>query len=91
MRYLPRRRGSRGADRRRGRRCRRSVPLNQSITLATASLSLGVARGRCFNYLAIEGGVQGEPVFGSLAVNARAGQQSLPAPAAVRQALRAAP
>jgi biotin-dependent carboxylase-like uncharacterized protein len=52
----------------------RTAPLNQSVTLADGeSLSLGVARGGVFAYLAIEGGVQGEPMFGSLAVNARAG------------------
>jgi biotin-dependent carboxylase-like uncharacterized protein len=52
----------------------RAVPLNHSVTLADGeSLSLGVARGGVFGYLAIEGGVQGEPMFGSLAVNARAG------------------
>jgi biotin-dependent carboxylase-like uncharacterized protein len=45
-----------------------------SLTLADgASLNLGFARGGTFSYLAIEGGVQGEPMFGSLAVNARAG------------------
>ena len=48
--------------------------LNQTITLAEGqSLTLGVARGGVFSYLAIEGGVQGEPMFGSLSVNARAG------------------
>ena len=36
-------------------------------------LTLGFARGGSFSYLAIEGGMQGEPMFGSLAVNARAG------------------
>ena len=36
-------------------------------------LTLGFARGGSFSYLAIEGGIQGEPMFGSLAVNARAG------------------
>jgi biotin-dependent carboxylase-like uncharacterized protein len=50
------------------------VALNQSITLRDGqSLNLGVARGGVFGYLAIEGGVRGEPMFGSLAVNARAG------------------
>ena len=45
-----------------------------SVTLAEGeSLTLGFARGGSFSYLAIEGGVQGEPMFGSLAVNARAG------------------
>jgi len=44
------------------------------VTLADGeSLSIGVARGGVFGYLAIAGGVQGEPMFGSLAVNARAG------------------
>jgi biotin-dependent carboxylase-like uncharacterized protein len=52
----------------------RAAPLNETITLADGeSLNLGVARGGVFGYLAIEGGVQGEPMFGSLAVNARAG------------------
>jgi biotin-dependent carboxylase-like uncharacterized protein len=52
----------------------RTVALNQSITLADGeSVTLGVARGGVFSYLAIEGGVQGEPMFGSLAVNTRAG------------------
>jgi biotin-dependent carboxylase-like uncharacterized protein len=37
------------------------------------TLTLGFARGGSFSYLAIEGGVLGEPMFGSLAVNARAG------------------
>jgi biotin-dependent carboxylase-like uncharacterized protein len=44
------------------------------MTLADGeSLNLGFARGGTFSYLAIEGGVQGAPMFGSLAVNARAG------------------
>jgi len=52
----------------------RTVAINQSITLADGeSLRLGVARGGVFSYLAIEGGVRGVPMFGSLAVNARAG------------------
>jgi 5-oxoprolinase (ATP-hydrolysing) subunit C len=52
----------------------RAVAWNTSITLADGeTLRLGLARGGCFSYLAIEGGVRGEPVFGSLAVNARAG------------------
>ena len=36
-------------------------------------MTLGFARGGSFSYLAIEGGIAGEPMFGSLAVNARAG------------------
>ncbi|MBC7583823.1 biotin-dependent carboxyltransferase [Tardiphaga sp. vice352] len=50
------------------------LALNSSMTLADGeSLTLGVARAGTFGYLAIEGGVTGEPMFGSLAVNARAG------------------
>ena len=51
------------------------VPFNTSATLADGEtgLTLGFARGGSFGYLAIEGGIAGEPMFGSLAVNARAG------------------
>ena len=50
------------------------VSFNESCTLGDCeSLTLGFARGGTFSYLAIEGGVKGEPLFGSLAVNARAG------------------
>jgi biotin-dependent carboxylase-like uncharacterized protein len=53
---------------------KRAVAFDSSVTLADGeSLTLGFARGGSFSYLAIEGGVQGEPMFGSLAVNARAG------------------
>jgi biotin-dependent carboxylase-like uncharacterized protein len=53
---------------------RRAVAFDTSMTLAEGeSLTLGFARDGVFSYLAIEGGVQGEPMFGSLAVNARAG------------------
>ena len=57
------------------------------MTLADGeTLTLGFARGGSFSYLAIEGGISGEPMFGSLAVNARAGpRQPLPAPAAGRR------
>jgi 5-oxoprolinase (ATP-hydrolysing) subunit C len=52
----------------------RAVASDTSMTLADGeTLTLGFARGGCFSYLAIEGGITGEPVFGSLAVNARAG------------------
>lgn len=52
----------------------RSVALDSSMTLADGeTLTLGFARGGSFSYLAIEGGIAGEPMFGSLAVNARAG------------------
>jgi biotin-dependent carboxylase-like uncharacterized protein len=45
-----------------------------SVTLKEGdTLTLGFARGGAFSYLAIEGAIRGEPVFGSLAVNARAG------------------
>jgi hypothetical protein len=41
--------------------------------------------GGSFSYLAIEGGIAGEPMFGSLAVNARAGLAALSASAAGRR------
>jgi biotin-dependent carboxylase-like uncharacterized protein len=51
-----------------------AVALDTSMTLADGeTLTLGFARGGSFSYLAIEGAIAGEPVFGSLAVNARAG------------------
>jgi 5-oxoprolinase (ATP-hydrolysing) subunit C len=53
---------------------KRVVAWNASVTVADGeTLRLGMARGGCFSYLAIEGGIVGEPMFGSLAVNARAG------------------
>jgi len=53
---------------------KRVVAFDSSMTLADGeSLNLGFARSGTFSYLAIEGGLQGEPMFGSLAVNARAG------------------
>src|SRR4051794_41001152 len=52
----------------------RTVAFNTSMTLADGeTLTLGFARNGSFSYLAIEGGIAGEPMFGSLAVNARAG------------------
>jgi biotin-dependent carboxylase-like uncharacterized protein len=52
----------------------RAVAFDTSMTLADGeTLTLGFARSGAFSYLAIEGGISGEPVFGSLAVNARAG------------------
>ena len=52
----------------------RAVASDTSVTLAEGeTLKLGFARGGSFSYLAIEGGIAGEPVFGSMAVNARAG------------------
>jgi biotin-dependent carboxylase-like uncharacterized protein len=51
-----------------------AVASDTSMTLAEGeTLTLGFARGGSFSYLAIEGGISGEPMFGSLAVNARAG------------------
>ena len=50
------------------------LAFNESLTLTEGQiLTVGVARGGVFSYLGIEGGVGGEPMFGSLAVNARAG------------------
>ena len=52
----------------------RAVAWQTSVTIADGeTLKLGLARGGSFSYLAIEGGITGEPMFGSLAVNARAG------------------
>jgi biotin-dependent carboxylase-like uncharacterized protein len=52
----------------------RSTAFDASVTLAAGeTLTLGFARGGSFSYLAIEGGIAGELMFGSLAVNARAG------------------
>jgi biotin-dependent carboxylase-like uncharacterized protein len=52
----------------------RAVAFDTSMTLADGeTLTLGFARGGSFSYLAIEGGIKGEAVFGSLSVNARAG------------------
>jgi biotin-dependent carboxylase-like uncharacterized protein len=53
---------------------KRQVEINTSVTLAEGeTLTLGFARGGSFSYLAIEGGITGEPMFNSLSVNARAG------------------
>jgi 5-oxoprolinase (ATP-hydrolysing) subunit C len=52
----------------------RVVIFDTSMTLAEGeTLNLGFAKGGSFSYLAIEGGIEGEPMFGSLAVNARTG------------------
>jgi 5-oxoprolinase (ATP-hydrolysing) subunit C len=52
----------------------RNVAFDTSMTIADGeTLNLGFARGGAFSYLAIEGAIAGEPMFGSLAVNARAG------------------
>lgn len=47
---------------------------NETALIAEGeTLKLGPARNGVFSYLSIEGGIAGEPVFGSLSVNARAG------------------
>jgi allophanate hydrolase subunit 2 len=52
----------------------RGVAFETSMSIADGeTLTLGFGRGGAFSYLAIEGGISGEPMFGSLAVNARAG------------------
>jgi 5-oxoprolinase (ATP-hydrolysing) subunit C len=52
----------------------RAVAFDTSMTLADGeTLTLGFAKGGSFSYLAIEGGIAGEPMFGSLSVNARTG------------------
>ncbi|MDU6244357.1 MAG: allophanate hydrolase, partial [Bradyrhizobium sp.] len=53
---------------------KRQVEMNTSVTLSEGEkLTLGFARGGSFSYLAIAGGISGEPMFNSLSVNARAG------------------
>jgi 5-oxoprolinase (ATP-hydrolysing) subunit C len=71
----------------------RAVTPDTSLTLADGeTLTLGFARGGCFSYLAIEGGITGEPMFGSLAVNARAGLGSpYPRPLQAGDELQTAP
>ena len=71
----------------------RAVAFNTSMTLADGeTLTLGFARGGAFSYLAIEGGIAGEPMFGSLAVNARAGLGSpYPRPLQAGDELQTAP
>lgn len=71
----------------------RAIPWNASATLAEGeTLRLGMARGGSFSYLAIEGGITGEAMFGSLSVNARAGLGSpYPRPLQSGDELRAAP
>jgi 5-oxoprolinase (ATP-hydrolysing) subunit C len=52
----------------------RTMPNDASMTIADGeTLNIGFAKGGAFSYLAIEGGIEGEPTFGSLAVNQRAG------------------
>jgi 5-oxoprolinase (ATP-hydrolysing) subunit C len=52
----------------------RAVAWDTSVTIVDGeTLKLGMARSGSFSYVAIEGGIKGEPVFGSLSVNARAG------------------
>lgn len=52
----------------------RAITWETSVTIAEGeTLKLGLARGGSFSYVAIEGAIAGEPMFGSLAVNARAG------------------
>ena len=51
----------------------RSVAWDTSVTIADGeTLKVGMALGGSFSYLAVEGAIMGEPMFGSLSVNARA-------------------
>ena len=70
----------------------RAVGFNTSMTLLEGeTLTLGFARGGSFSYLAIEGAIAGESMFGSLAVNARAGLGSpYPRPLQAADELQAA-
>jgi 5-oxoprolinase (ATP-hydrolysing) subunit C len=69
----------------------RAVMLDTSMTVPDGeTLTLGFAKGGSFSYLAVEGGIAGEPVFGSLSVNARTGLGSpYPRPLAVGDELPA--
>ena len=50
------------------------LALNETALIAEGeTLKLGAARNGMFSYLAVEGGLKGAPVFGSLSVNARSG------------------
>jgi len=52
----------------------RPMALDASMTITDGeTLTLGFAKGGSFSYLAIEGGIDGEETFGSVAVNQRAG------------------
>ena len=52
----------------------RMMAPDTSVTIADGeTLKLGIAQGGVFSYLAIEGGIEGEPMFGSFSVNARVG------------------
>ncbi|TAK50203.1 MAG: biotin-dependent carboxyltransferase [Xanthobacteraceae bacterium] len=52
----------------------RAIAMNSGLWLDDgATLTLKVARGALFSYVAVAGGLSGEPMFGSLSVNARAG------------------
>jgi len=52
----------------------RTVAWDTSVTIADGeTLKLGMAKGGAFSYLAIEGSLRGEPMFGSFSVNARVG------------------
>jgi biotin-dependent carboxylase-like uncharacterized protein len=52
----------------------RAVVWDTSIIIADGeTLKLGIAQGATFSYLAIEGSIKGEPMFGSFSVNARVG------------------
>ena len=51
----------------------RVVWLNETVLVREGeALQLGAARSGVFSYLAMEGGIVGEPVYGSLSVSARA-------------------
>jgi biotin-dependent carboxylase-like uncharacterized protein len=52
----------------------RPVAMDSSMTIADGeTLTVGFAKGGAFSYLAIEGGIDGDKTFGSVAVNQRAG------------------
>jgi len=62
----------------------RRVPLGRTLRLEPGdTLALRPARGGVYTYLAVEGGIAGRPLYGSLSVHARAGLGSpIPRPLA---------
>jgi len=70
-----------------------AVAFDTSMTIPDGeTLTLGFAKGGTFSYLAIEGGIVGEPMFASLSVNARTGLGSpYPRPLAAGDELPAKP
>jgi biotin-dependent carboxylase-like uncharacterized protein len=52
---------------------RKLAPGRSFVLVPGETLALGAARGGLYTYLAVAGGIAGQPAFGSLSVHARAG------------------